>query len=223
MDSQKQNDETITVLNSEVSDGQSSNSSVLEPAPAKNGKAYKEIVEWIKALAIAVLLVFVIRTFLFSPFIVEGPSMKPNFETGERLIVNKILFEIRQPKHGEVVVFHVPDQGRDFIKRVIALPGETIRVEGDDVYVNEEKIEEPYIKKAVQAAHDSGQLYNTGSNLPNGKVTETVVPEGTIFAMGDNRGDSQDSRDIGYINKDELIGRADVIFWPLDKLSIIKH
>lgn len=223
MDSQK-NDETITVLTSEVSDSQSSNSPVMEPAPSKNGgKAYKEIVEWVKALAIAVLLVFVIRTFLFSPFIVEGPSMEPNFETGERLIVNKILYELREPKHGEVVVFHVPDQGRDFIKRVIALPGESIRVDGDDVFVNEEKIEEPYIKEAIQAAHDSGQLYNTGSNLPNGKVTETVVPEGTIFAMGDNRGNSQDSRDIGYINEDELIGRADVIFWPLDKLSIIKH
>lgn len=224
MDSQQRNDELVSELHSEESE-----KSVPTP-PNKNnngGRAYKEIVEWIKALAIAVLLVFVIRTFLFSPFIVEGPSMEPNFETAERLIVNKILYKIREPHRGEVVVFHVPDQGRDFIKRVIGLPGDTIKVDGDDVYVNGEKIDEPYIKEAVEAAHAQGILYNNNvaatSNFPNEKVTESTVPEGKIFAMGDHRNNSQDSRDIGFVSEDELIGRADVIFWPLNKLSFIKH
>ncbi|MUT66331.1 signal peptidase I [Paenibacillus sp. NEAU-GSW1] len=195
-------------------------------AKGTGGRAYKEIVEWIKALAIAIILVFVIRQFLFSPFIVEGPSMEPNFVTGERVIVNKLLFNIREPKHGEVVVFHVPDQGRDFIKRVIALPGETIRVDGDDVFVNDQKIEEPYIKEAIEAAHAEGRLYNeenNNSNYPNELNTEVTVPEGYIFAMGDHRNNSQDSRQIGFISEKELIGRADVIFWPVNKLSFIKH
>lgn len=199
-------------------------SSDAAPKP-KNSKAYKEIVDWIKALAFAVILVFIIRTFLFSPFIVEGPSMEPNFYTGERLIVNKILYDFREPERGEVVVFHVPEQGRDFIKRVIAVSGDTIRVDGDDVYVNDEKIEEPYLAEAIQAAHDRGELYNNGvnPNYPNSKFTETTVPEGSIFAMGDHRNNSQDSRDIGFVSEKEIVGRADIIFWPLNKISIINH
>ncbi|WP_028611059.1 signal peptidase I [Paenibacillus harenae] len=192
----------------------------------KQSGAYKEIVEWIKALVIAVVLVFLIRQFLFSPFIVDGPSMQPNFETGERLIVNKILYVIREPKFGEVVVFDVPEQGRKFIKRVIGVPGDTIRLEGDDLFINEKKIEEPYLKEAIEAAHARGELYNgvgLDYNYPNSRFTEMTVPEGNIFALGDNRSDSTDSRAIGFIDDDELVGRADIIFWPLDKLEFIKH
>ncbi len=179
--------------------------------------------EWIKALVIAVVLVFLIRQFLFSPFIVDGPSMEPNFETGERLIVNKILYAIREPEFGEVVVFDVPEQGRKFIKRVIGVSGDTIRLEGDDLYINEQKIEEPYIKEAIEAAHAEGKLYNSGPNFPNANVQEATVPEGMILALGDNRGNSSDSRDIGFVTDDEIVGRADIIFWPLNKLEFIKH
>jgi signal peptidase I, bacterial type len=207
---------------SEVIDGSVPNTS--GPADAKKGgRAYKEIVDWIKALAIAVILVFIIRTFLFSPFIVEGPSMEPNFYTGERLIVNKLIFKMREPHHGEVVVFHVPEQGRDFIKRVIGVPGDTIKVVGDDVFINDQKVDEPYIKEAIEAAHANGELYNTGPDFPNANVSESVVPEDKIFAMGDHRGNSQDSRDIGFVSEKEIIGRADAMFWPLNKISIIKH
>ncbi|WP_338556720.1 signal peptidase I [Paenibacillus sp. KS-LC4] len=183
----------------------------------------KETVEWIKALAIAVVLVVLIRSFLFAPFMVEGESMLPNFETGERLIVNKILYKFREPDRGEVVVFHVPQQGRDFIKRVIGLPGDTIRVQGDDVFINDVKLEETYIADAIKQAHANGQLYNNESDFPNERITEAIVPEDTIFAMGDNRSNSQDSRALGYISDKELVGRAEVIFWPLNKISFIKH
>ncbi|WP_256710900.1 signal peptidase I [Paenibacillus sp. FSL A5-0031] len=187
----------------------------------KQGGAYKEVVEWIKALVIAVVLVFLIRQFLFSPFIVDGPSMKPNFETGERLIVNKILYTIREPKFGEVVVFDVPEQGRKFIKRVIGVPGDKIRLEGDDLYINDKKIDEPYLKEAVAAAHAEGKLYNEKGI--NSDVSEITVPEDTIFALGDNRSDSTDSRVIGFVSDKEVVGRADIIFWPLNKLEFIKH
>ncbi|WP_240644467.1 signal peptidase I [Paenibacillus paeoniae] len=192
----------------------------------KKGGAYKEIVEWIKALVIAVVLVFFIRQFLFSPFIVDGPSMEPNFESGERLIVNKILYTFREPKFGEVVVFDVPEQGRKFIKRVIGVPGDKIKLEGDNLYINDELVEEPYIKEAIEAAHANGELYNgdgTSYNFPNDMVQEMVVPEGKIFAMGDHRDNSTDSRMIGFVDDKEVVGRADVIFWPLDKISFIKH
>ncbi|WP_441896108.1 signal peptidase I [Paenibacillus sp. YAF4_2] len=220
MNSQQHNEDSNQ--QSEVIDGTVLNTSGPTDAK-KGGRAYKEIVDWIKALAIAVILVFIIRTFLFSPFIVEGPSMEPNFYTGERLIVNKLIFKLREPHHGEVVVFHVPDQGRDFIKRVIGVPGDTLKVVGDDVFVNDQKVDEPYIKEAIEAAHASGELYNTGPDFPNSNVSESVVPDGKIFAMGDHRGNSQDSRDIGFVSEKEIIGRADAMFWPLNKISIIKH
>ncbi|WP_259391567.1 signal peptidase I [Paenibacillus sp. 1011MAR3C5] len=192
----------------------------------KKGGAYKEIIEWIKALVIAVVLVFFIRQFLFSPFIVDGPSMEPNFESGERLIVNKILYTFREPKFGEVVVFDVPEQGRKFIKRVIGVPGDKIKLEGDNLYINDQLVEETYIKEAIEEAHARGELYNgdgTSYNFPNDLVQEMVVPEGTIFAMGDHRDNSTDSRMIGFVEDKEVVGRADVIFWPLDKISFIKH
>ncbi len=186
-----------------------------------------ELVEWIKALAIAGVLVLVIRWFLLSPFIVDGPSMEPNFWNRERIIVNKIIYDIREPKRGEVIVFHVPEEGRDFIKRVIALPGETVKVDGDQVYINGEPLDETYLQEAYEEAHAQGELYNSyreeRSNFPNGSFLDGVVPEGTVFVMGDNRSNSEDSRMIGYIPTDRIVGRADLIFWPIKDFKLVKH
>jgi len=193
----------------------------------KNSKAGNELTEWIKALAIAGVLVFVIRWFLVSPFIVDGPSMEPNFWNRERIIVNKIIYDIREPKRGEVIVFHVPEEGRDFIKRVIALPGETVKVEGDQVYINGEPLDETYLQEAYDEAHARGALYNRydgdRSNFPNSSFPDGVVPEGTVFVMGDNRPNSEDSRMIGYIPTDRIVGRADLIFWPIKDFKLVKH
>ncbi|XEC97084.1 signal peptidase I [Paenibacillus tarimensis] len=194
-----------------------------EGAAKRSGSAQKEIVEWIKALAIAALLVFLIRTFLFSPFIVDGPSMQPNFETGERVIVNKIIYDIRQPKRGEVVVFHVPEEGRDFIKRVIGVPGDKVRLEGDSLFINDEPVDEPYLKEAIEQARSRGEIYNTGDNFPNHYVQSDVVPENMILAFGDNRRNSKDSRMIGFVSIEEVVGRADIIFWPIGQIKFVNH
>ncbi|WP_010269634.1 signal peptidase I [Paenibacillus senegalensis] len=182
------------------------------PNPVKN-----EIWEWAKALVIAAVLVLLIRWFIFTPFIVDGPSMQPNFHSGERLIVNKILYTFREPQRGEVIVFHAP-QGRDYIKRVIALPGETIKIQDNQVYINGEELEEEYIREAVEAALQNGYSYNSD-------FAELTVPEGHVFVMGDNRVNSQDSREpsVGPVPFDKVVGRADVIFWPLPQISIVKH
>lgn len=187
----------------------------IEPVPeVKSAKS--EAWEWTKALLIAGVLVIVIRWLIFSPFIVDGPSMEPNFYTRERLIVNKIIYDIRKPNRGEVIVFHAPD-GRDYIKRVIALPGETVKVDGDKVFVNGQEIEQPYLKEAIEQAQKEGRLYN------NRNYPETMVPEGAIFAMGDNRSNSSDSRNpsVGPVKYEKIVGRADLIFWPLGKISLV--
>lgn len=181
-------------------------------APSIKNEAW----EWAKALLIAAALVFIIRWFIFAPFIVEGPSMEPNFHTSERLIVNKIIYHIHPPQRGEVVVFHAP-AGVDYIKRVIALPGEKVKVENNKVYVNGEELKEPYIQEAIDERAKNGQLYNSPG------YTETVVPEGQVFVMGDNRPNSSDSRMIGPVAYDKIVGRADIRFWPVNKIGLIKH
>ncbi|WP_281887676.1 signal peptidase I [Paenibacillus sp. YYML68] len=188
--------------------------------PVKQASTVKsEAWEWTKALLIAAALVFFIRWFIGSPFVVEGPSMQPNFQTGEKMIVNKILYTFRQPQRGEVIVFHAPD-GRDYIKRVIALPGEKVRVDGDQVYINGEPLQEPYLQEVVDEAKRSGTVYNNGLHRV---YAEQTVPEGTVFAMGDNRPNSMDSRDknVGFVPFEKVVGRADVIYWPLNQVSLI--
>lgn len=189
--------------------------------PPKKEKS--EALEWLKAIVIAVVLVLLIRWLFFAPFIVDGPSMQPNFHTGERIIVNKILYDIRGPKHGEVIVFHVPSEGRDFIKRVIGVPGDTVKVEGDTVTVNGQIVEENYIQDVLNEKHNNNELYNTESNFPNDIVTEGTVPAGHVFVLGDNRSNSTDSRRIGFVPYSDIIGRADLVFWPLKDVEFIKH
>jgi signal peptidase I len=187
-----------------------------QPAPVQSAKS--EAWEWIKALVIALGLVIIIRWLLFAPFIVEGPSMQPNFHTGERLIVNKLVYRFWEPERGEVIVFHAPAQ-KEYIKRVIALPGEKVRVEGDQVYVNGVLLDEPYIQEAVNEAKQRGGSYNQ----PTNNFEEQTVPADSLFVMGDNRPQSLDSRSssVGFVPYKEIVGRADIVFWPLNAFGII--
>lgn len=184
-----------------------------------------EVLEWIKALLIAFALVAMLRWLLFTPTIVSGESMTPNFEDKQRLIVNKVVYMIREPERGEVIVFHAPEH-KDYIKRVIGLPGETVKVDGDDVYINGRKIEEPYIAEKIKEAEQSGFTYNRRNyKVTSDGLVEATVPEGKIFVMGDNRSNSKDSRmeSVGFISIDEIVGRADIVFWPLSELEWIDH
>lgn len=188
----------------------------LPEQPAQAVSMKSEAWEWTKALFIAAVLVIIIRWFIFAPFIVDGPSMEPNFHTRERLIVNKIIYNIRTPERGEVVVFHAPT-GVDYIKRVIALPGEKIKIQNNKVFINGEELKEPYLQEAVD-----DYKARTNSNY-NVDFSEITVEDGKVFVMGDNRVNSQDSRAIGTVAFDKIVGRADVRFWPLAKLGFIKH
>ncbi|WP_442600967.1 signal peptidase I [Paenibacillus sp. KN14-4R] len=205
-----ENDHTKDV---EVSD---TNGEGNKPNPTTS-KLKKETWEWAKALLIAVVIVVVLRGFLFEPFKVKGPSMEPNFFDAERLIVNKITYTFGKPKQGDVIVFKATAED-DYIKRVIGLPGDTVKVDGDKVFVNGNELNEPYLKTAVENAHKDGHPYNTLRNFP-----ESKVPEGKLFVLGDHRPVSKDSRfeDVGFVDISQVVGRADVIFWPLNKFSLV--
>ncbi|MEW9667613.1 signal peptidase I [Ammoniphilus sp. 3BR4] len=170
-------------------------------------KPKNEVWEWLKALAIAVVLAFVIRSFLFAPFVVDGTSMMPTLHDRERLIVTKLIYFIQEPSRGDIIVFHATAE-RDYIKRVIAVGGDKIEMKADQLYINDQPVDEPYLDEFKQQALAEGYPL-TGDFGP------IDVPEGEIFVMGDNRRNSKDSRAIGTVPLDTVVGRADVVFWPL--------
>jgi len=165
----------------------------------------KELKEWMQAIIAAVVLALLIRTFLFEIITVDGSSMLPTLHDRERVFVSKIGYIIGQPEHGDIVIFKTPeDNHTKYVKRIIGLPGDRVRVENGVVYVNDEALVEPYIQEP-----------------PVNDYTEVTVPEGSFFVLGDNRNDSKDSRDfrVGFVPKENLIGRAILRIWPLDSIE----
>lgn len=166
----------------------------------------RAFVDWVIVIAVALLVAFVVRTFVLAHFVVEGESMYSTLETGDRVFVNKLSYRLHEPNRGDVVVLHqiTGASERDLIKRVIGLPGETVEVRNCTVLIDGRVLNEPYLDPAVVTPTDCGGDYSL-----NGPV-----PENHVFVMGDNRGGSQDSRVIGPIDEDDLVGRAFVVFWP---------
>jgi signal peptidase I len=173
-------------------------------------KETNETWEWIKALGIAIIIAVIIRFFSFAPIVVDGESMMPTLQDRERLIVNKMTYLWSEPKRGDIIVFHAT-QDKDWIKRVIGLPGDIVEVKNDTLYINNEIVEEPYLDVSKQ--HTSGILTNDFYE---------VVPEDELFVMGDNRLNSRDSRMIGTIQISDIVGRADVVFWPITNLRLVE-
>jgi signal peptidase I len=160
-----------------------------------------ELREWLETIIFALVLALALRSFAVQVYKVEGSSMLPSFHTDERVIVNKFIYHLREPKPGEVVVLDDPiNPSRQLIKRVIAVPGETIEIKQDQVYINGKPLAEDYINRELLR----------GESYP-----ATVVPPGRVFVMGDNRGASFDSRRMGPIPIQNLEGKAILRFWPL--------
>lgn len=181
-------------------------------------KTKNETWEWIKALLIAFGLAAIIRVFLFTPIVVDGVSMMPTLTDGDRMIVNKIGYTIGKPDRFDIIVFHAPEQ-KDYIKRVIGLPGDEVAYVDDALYVNGELMEEPYLDE-YKAEVVEGPL--TEDFTLESKIDSQVVPEGYLFVMGDNRRKSKDSRHIGVIAIDEVIGSTSFVFWPLKEVGFVK-
>lgn len=179
-------------------------------------KEKNEIWEWTKALLIAIGLAAIIRYFLFAPIVVDGLSMMPTLHNGDRMIVNKL----GNPDRFDIIVFHAPEQ-KDYIKRVIGLPGDTVEYRDDILYVNGKAYEEPYLDFYKEQIIDDGPLTPdfTLEETPGGNIT---VPEGAVFVMGDNRRFSKDSRHIGTISFDEIIGDTNLVYWPIKDIRFVK-
>lgn len=165
-----------------------------------------------EVIVFAIGIFFFIYLLVMRPHKIDGESMMPNFTNGEYLLTERVSYYLRDPMRGDVVVFTPPVTNLDeYIKRVVALPGETVMVKDGRVYINGKVLDESYI---------AGTVYtNGGSFLSEGASYK--VPDGEFFVMGDNRNNSSDSRYWGPITKKVITGRAWVVYWPLNLMGSV--
>lgn len=178
---------------------------VTDEGAATGGRSSARVfVDWVIVIAVALLVAFLVRGFVLAHFVVDGSSMAPTLESGDRVFVNKLSYRLHDPNRGDVVVLHQISGAseRDLIKRVIGLPGEEIEMRSCQVFIDGAALTEPYLDPA------------TNSGGCGGDFEPVPIPPGSVFVMGDNRGGSQDSRQLGPIDHDDLVGRAFVVFWP---------
>lgn len=182
------------------------------------GKIAGGFLDLVETVAISLSIFLVVYLFLMQPHQVNGQSMIPNFQDGEHVMTDKISYKFREPMRGEIVVFHSPPAagcvegtGCDFIKRIIGIPGDRVAVRENAIWINGEKLPEPYIPSNFEI-------------LP-GRATldqEIYLAPDEYFVSGDNRPHSSDSRFWGPITKDEIVGRVFLRYWPLNEMSLIK-
>lgn len=187
-------------------------------------KGKSELFDWIKAFIIALVAIFIIRTFLFSPIIVDGPSMLPTLHDRDQMIVDKITYRFKQPERFDIVIFHATSE-KDYVKRVIGLPGEHVAVRDDTLYINDEEIDEEYLSETKSLLAEDETLTDDFSLEEITSYQYKKIPEGYVLVLGDNRDDSTDSRSssLGLVSVDEIIGKARLIYWPLKRIQIVKE
>jgi signal peptidase I len=163
---------------------------------------------WMRDLLISAAASILIITFLYQPVRVEGTSMLPRLEDRDRLFINKFVYHFEAIDRGDVVVFHYPrDPAKSYIKRVIALPGDRIRVDRGEVWLNGKDLDESYVPDE----------YRDGRSM-----AEMVVPEDSYFMMGDHRSISSDSREFGPVTRSLIYGKAAFVYWPTKDAGVVK-
>jgi signal peptidase I len=186
-------------------------------------KIYAFLIDGVETLLIAAAIFLVIYAFLFRPFNVDGQSMYPNFHNGEYVITNLIGFEDFKIYHaefgtlklGDVVVFVAPpDPTKDYIKRVIGVPGDKIMLKNGDVYLNGKLLDESSLLSPDVKTYP-------GAFLTDGQTV--TVPANSYFVLGDNRPESSDSRTWGFVPKDNIIGKSMLVYWPLNRMRLINN
>ncbi|HEV2644950.1 MAG TPA: signal peptidase I [Acidobacteriaceae bacterium] len=173
-------------------------------APAR-GSAVRS---WVRDLVGAIAITAFIFLFLYQPVRVEGPSMQPGLQDDDRLFINKIAYRMGEIHRGDVVVFQYPrDHTKSYIKRVIALPGDRLRIEDGTVYVNGSQLMEPYVPNRYSDDRSEAEI---------------ILPTHEYFVMGDHRSISSDSREFGPVDRGLIYGKAVFVYWPLEQVGVVR-
>jgi signal peptidase I len=171
--------------------------------PSKGSGCVGFIIDTVETILLALVLFLVINT-LSARVRVENVSMKPTLQPGEFLLVNRVAYKLGNPSIGDIIVFHAPGVSEmDYIKRIVGLPGDMVRVSEGTVTVNDRALYEPYL-----------------ADPPN-YSGEWIVPEGEYFVLGDNRNNSSDSHLWGFVPREDIVGKALLIYWPLSEASLL--
>ena len=180
---------------------------------SKRKKALKFIFEYVDSARSASILALIIVTLIIQTFKIPTGSMIPTLNIGNHIMVNKFIYYFTEPKRGDVIVFVYPvDHKKDFIKRLIGLPGETIEIKDGSVFINGEKLKSPKTIVGQRYYYNEG-MYGEGA---------IKIPDNAYFVMGDNTKNSKDSRYFGFVPKKNLLGRAFFVYWPLTKMRVIR-
>ncbi len=178
-------------------------------------KKQNELFDWIKAIIIALIIAFLIRGFIISPIIVDGPSMQPTLYDRDQMLVNKFTYHFSEPERFDIVVFHATEE-KDYIKRVIGLPGEHVEVKNNQLYINDIKTDEYFLNNNKEEIET---IDFTLESLPG---NYDVIPENKVLVLGDNRGNSTDSRMIGLVDINEIVGKTSLVYWPFQRIQFVK-
>ena len=187
----------------------------------KKAGPLQSALEWVAVIVGALLVALVVKTFLFQAFYIPSASMEPTLEEGDRVLVNKVSYDLHDVNRGDVIVFELddedvgPDGIKDLIKRVIGLPGDEIESRDGVVYVNGKALEEPYLAE--------GMVTGDPQDSRNPQIEPQTVPDGHVFVLGDNRSNSADSRYPyrGPIAIDSIVGRAFILVWPPPEIGTL--
>jgi signal peptidase I len=176
--------------------------SVTEAAAPQRSHLLREIVETV----LLTVVIFLLVNAATGRFRIEGASMEPNLHDGEYVLIDKISYRLRPPERGDVIVFQRQGNERDYIKRIIGLPGDTVQIAAGQVLVNGTPLAEPYLGQAMH------------SDMPLRQIEAD-----RFFVMGDNRNNSSDSRSFGSVSAQDIIGRAWLVYWPPSDWTIVPH
>ena len=182
----------------------------LPPDKKLKGQAISEFFwEMVRVAVISLVIILPVRYFLIQPFYVKGASMEPNFHDHEYLIIDEIGYRFNNPQRGDIVVFKYPkDEKQFFIKRIIGLPGEAVKIQDNGVYINGTRLNESYLPAG------------TDTVLPLRGYGDLTLGPDEYFVLGDNRTESMDSRMFGPVKRDLIIGRTWIRGWPFDRLAV---
>ncbi len=171
--------------------------------------------EWGEPFLIAALLAFVIRSFILGPYKIPTGSMIPTFMIGDRIFVDKVSYRLHPPERGDIIVFKYPlDRKKDFVKRLVGLPGDRIEIREGKLLVNGKAMEDPPFSEHYYYNHEDWEYGKTGQII--------IVPPRSLFALGDNSAQSSDSRNWGFVPQKDLIGKAILIWWPLQRIKLVR-